>query len=249
MTLTLDEALDIARTHETTTQHLLCLTQNADQTETDHIQRRGPPQTRPPTETYKPDTNSHNTQCRNCGGTHTFQNRSTCPAYGTVCKHCGKPNHWENSCRSKRRQEFMSARRGRPEYRFGTPQHDKSLSKRRFQHNVHQVQNYGYTDPEPLADEVEHFSLQSIQVQTINPGEGDTRDEVFAHIHLTPPSKSRKKIIDLKCKVDTGAQGQYTSPETIQTNISIMSHSGRHAQIRLFTTFKGKAICIRGDTN
>ena len=83
--------------------------------------------------------------------------------------------------------DTISARRGWTDYRFGTPQLVKSLSKRHFQHNVHKVQNYDYTDPELRVDGVEHFALESIQVQTINPGEGITRDEVFAHIQPMPP--------------------------------------------------------------
>ena len=33
-------------------------------------------------------------KCHNCGGNHQNDTRDQCPAYGTICNNCGKPNHW-----------------------------------------------------------------------------------------------------------------------------------------------------------
>ena len=32
--------------------------------------------------------------CGNCGRHYDLSQRSSCPAYGTKCKACGKDNHW-----------------------------------------------------------------------------------------------------------------------------------------------------------
>ena len=39
--------------------------------------------------------------CKNCGGSHAAKQKS-CPAFGKKCLYCGKPNHFQNVCRSKR---------------------------------------------------------------------------------------------------------------------------------------------------
>jgi hypothetical protein len=40
-------------------------------------------------------------KCRNCGKDYPHAGgRNNCPAYGTVCRSCGKPNHWAKCCRS-----------------------------------------------------------------------------------------------------------------------------------------------------
>src|SRR5207244_12583388 len=42
---------------------------------------------------------SENTRCPNCAKMHSF---GACPARGTMCSSCGKPNHWRIACRSNR---------------------------------------------------------------------------------------------------------------------------------------------------
>src|SRR5207245_3220739 len=42
---------------------------------------------------------SGNTRCPNCAKMHSF---GACPARGTTCSICGKPNHWRIDCRSNR---------------------------------------------------------------------------------------------------------------------------------------------------
>ena len=55
----------------------------------------------------KPDISN----CKNCGGNHAPKLQS-CPAFGKKFLYCGKPNHFEKVCRSKRAGRHPSTRRG-----------------------------------------------------------------------------------------------------------------------------------------
>ena len=64
--------------------------------------------------------------CRNCGDNHAAKQKS-CPAFGKKCLYCGKPNHFDKVCRSKRDGGRLSTRdrRRRPRRSVQTvdPQH------------------------------------------------------------------------------------------------------------------------------
>ena len=82
-TLTLAQALDIAKAHEASIKHMK---QIQDLTPT------------PATSTIDAVSNNRShKQCGNCGGTHAPRK---CPAYGTTCSRCHKKNHWRQVCRS-----------------------------------------------------------------------------------------------------------------------------------------------------
>ena len=75
-TLTLAQALDIAKAHEASIKHMK---QIQDLTPT------------PATSTIDAVSNNRShKQCGNCGGTHAPRK---CPAYGTTCSRCHKKNH------------------------------------------------------------------------------------------------------------------------------------------------------------
>jgi len=80
--LTLDQALDIARTEEATQLQISDMTNTTVHALTNH---------RPNRSTSKP--------CLYCGTQHPPV-RSSCPASGTTCSKCGKRNHWAIVCRS-----------------------------------------------------------------------------------------------------------------------------------------------------
>ena len=51
-------------------------------------------------------------KCYNCGGDYPHpRGKTSCPAYQTTCRGCGKLNHFEAVCRSKGKQESRNARR------------------------------------------------------------------------------------------------------------------------------------------
>ena len=50
---------------------------------------------------HKPSSSSSSTNsinCYSCGNNHK---NGDCPAYGHICKSCGRRNHYESACRSK----------------------------------------------------------------------------------------------------------------------------------------------------
>ena len=50
-------------------------------------------------------------KCYNCGGDYPHpRGKTSCPAYQTTCRSCGKSNHFEAVCRSKGNQESRNAR-------------------------------------------------------------------------------------------------------------------------------------------
>ena len=95
--LTLDQALDIARTEEATRKQL----QDLNSKEVHAIKARlNKPQQqrryRAPTSTQQRQTEK---TCSKCGTNHNSSD--VCPAKGTTCVQCGKPNHWKRVCRSQ----------------------------------------------------------------------------------------------------------------------------------------------------
>ena len=86
-TLTLDKAIDIARTQEATT-HQLHDIRGTTTNEGHNLKHILMPVFRP--------------TCGNCGTVHDLSNKTLCPAHGTKCKACGKANHWKQVCRSSK---------------------------------------------------------------------------------------------------------------------------------------------------
>ena len=50
---------------------------------------------------YRQDTTDRTQECDRCGRTHI---KDQCPAKGTYCAFCKKPDHWRRMCRQRRRQ-------------------------------------------------------------------------------------------------------------------------------------------------
>ena len=72
--------------------------------------------------------------CRNCGGNHAAKQKS-CPAFGKKCLHCGKLNHFEKVCRSKRDG-------GRPSTRDRRRRPRRSVQRVDPQHPIGQDEDY-----------------------------------------------------------------------------------------------------------
>ena len=88
--LTLDKAIDIARTGEATAEQL------------QDIRREAIVNVVSCTNTKRPfvNNNNHNKQQRNsCGYCGLKDEKASCPAWGTKCRQCGKLNHWQKMCR------------------------------------------------------------------------------------------------------------------------------------------------------
>ena len=166
--LTLAGAIEIARSHEATSKHMKTLAGSSKS----HLEDRSVDAIH-----KEQERESYN----NCGKQHP---RNKCPAYGTLCRKCGKANHWQSVCRSSKWKQFIQGR------------------KPAFKKPIQTIEDRGDEDNDEI------LTISTIEVNTIEDMQHstthDTRDEVFATLEITQPEKKRK--INLQCKVDTGAQ-------------------------------------------
>ena len=92
--LTLEKAIDICKSGETTARHLKDLATATDMNEENALKLRDDKKPKLP----KGPTDSKNAKrCKYCGGNHELK-REKCPAYGKTCGKCGKSNHVARVC-------------------------------------------------------------------------------------------------------------------------------------------------------
>ena len=186
--LTLQQTLEIGRTHEASINHMRQLAK---------VQ---------PTDLAVDAVRSRR-QCRNCGGTHSFRQRDFCPAYNTTCRKCRKKNHWQAVCRSgsgNNTQRGRSKSRGRARSAQCRQARNSSSQRTHSSRDVHSIFN---PDPESdLEDTFDEVVISPIDMSdpTTPDCRSDTRDEAFTFIEVR---RDKKTLIKLRVKVDTGAQG------------------------------------------
>ncbi|XP_071842713.1 uncharacterized protein [Apostichopus japonicus] len=173
--LTLEEALDIARTYEATKAHMkefASATTELDLT-VDSLQKQ---------------RTGSNRKCNRCGL--TYPHKGKCPAFGTNCNYCEKPNHWQSVCRLKQKNET----------------HGRSSSMVRPERNARFKSQSRLSDiPKPKGYEndnleIEQILFSSMKVDNLN---NDSNSEIFAMLNTCVNDKKAT----LKVKVDTGAEG------------------------------------------
>lgn len=171
-TFTLQEALKLGRTYEATASHVKQLKDMGSASE--FIEAIKIP-----------------SACRNCGGRHEPKK---CPAYGSSCRLCGKPNHWAKVCRSPETSQ-------QPAQRQGTPRHPRGGSHgskgKRPQRKVHHFQ----ADQHQEESDFDMLTFNNIQASSMT----TSRDE--AYVKLEVQLSSHSGVHQLQLKVDTGAQG------------------------------------------
>ena len=101
-TLTLDTALDIARTEEVTSNQIKEISPGTS-TRVDALNHDPSIGPRGPTIRL----------CGCCGTEHDISERSFCPAYGSKCRACRKENHWRKVCRSSKHDKKGKTKGGR----------------------------------------------------------------------------------------------------------------------------------------
>ena len=168
--LTLDKAVDVVRTREATEKQMEVLQSSFQKTQVDVIKTR------------KYDQKE---SCRKCGKHHE---RGQCPAFGTTCNVCKKPNHWSTVCKAKNHKEKSHSTQDRAH--TNTSKYPK---KGRPKHKRFHEMKEEY-------DSDEELTLGMVQVRNTNNSE---QEEIFATIQI----KQQHRKVNLKCKVDTGAQG------------------------------------------
>ncbi|CAI9720143.1 Hypothetical predicted protein [Octopus vulgaris] len=122
--------------------------------------------------------------CQYCGTDHEFNNRKKCPAFGTHCKACGNLNHWKKMCKLTKSQKYK-------------PQFSKrSGNRRRYIHAQQQEQN---------TSEEKFLAVGAINVHEM--GKDDQKEnEAYTTIRIQKKSGKKRINIDLRLKIDTGAQ-------------------------------------------
>ena len=204
-TLTLDIAIDLARTHEATLKNVEQLGL-ASSTDTDgqnqkvdivKVQKQRYPQA---------------ATCRFCGG--NKHRREKCPANGTRCSFCSKPNHWEVVCMQKGKSQQGRSRANTRESGNRYKQYSRSQSRHRYQtkqrqKNKQRQVNYVDEDPdrgEELEDDFESLTFGSITISNVEAYKDDIQNEAFVTLDVKLPHMPDRNT-RLRAKVDTGAQG------------------------------------------
>ena len=186
-TLKLDDAVDIARTFEATKAHMEAMGSTIF---VDQIQKRQ----------FKPNRQSTN-NCNNCGL--KFPHKGKCPAIGTKCNYCSKPNHWESVCRQRkaeyrgtsmnRTRPMSKSRNRKPQYRAQTPSyssHADAVSSDTM--NVHQI-----------TPGLENLNFDTIEIYNVNGSPVHAMREATATLDI----EVGHRPATLKVKIDTGADG------------------------------------------
>ena len=198
-TLTINIALDIARTEEVTQKQLESIA-------TLGIKPVHALSVRPKTQfvqkTYSqtPPGQHHRTKCGMCGRSHASAPITACPAYGTTCDACGIANHWRPMCHSKLKQSHDQHQNA------PNKQVTQQKSFRRVQPKpkqmVHSLETNmpSRSDDNLLYDNTLFFD--TLHVGNLDVGEEDTE----AIVEIMAEAKHGKCVV-LTCKLDTGAQG------------------------------------------
>ena len=151
--LTLVGAIEIARSHEATSKHMKTLAGSSESHQED----------RSVDAIHKEQEREF---CNNCGKQHP---RNKCPAYGTLCRKCGKANHWQSVCRSSKQKQFIQGR------------------KRVFKKSIHTIEDRGDEDNDEI------LTISTIEVNTIE----DTQHSTTT-LEITQPEKKRKINLQCK---------------------------------------------------
>ena len=99
--LTLEKAIDICKSGETTAQHLKNLATATDSNEIQALKHRNERKPRLPED---PRDSKGAKKCKYCGGNHVIK-KEKCPAYGKTCRKCGKSNHFARVCKQRGRRK------------------------------------------------------------------------------------------------------------------------------------------------
>lgn len=202
-TLNLKDAVDAARAFEATRKQMSSLSlqvgssQSSTRVNIDALSKRGPGSTlKAPKQTFSRHANKQASQrsCWNCGTEHAFDDRRECPAYGTTCNSCGRPNHWKKMCRSTKSYST------KPKQQWS--KNDRNT--RRKQIHAHVQQEEEITSD---TSEEEFLSVGTIDVHEMgNNKPHSNRDEAYTIIQLQKKVGKKRTTINLRLKIDTGAQ-------------------------------------------
>ena len=178
--LTLNRALEIARTEEVTNNQM----KSIGSTQVDALKVSRKPYTKP--------RNQPTRMCGNCGTDHDVSDKSLCPAYGTTCKACGKENHWKRACRSKpMKKKQLRYKDDRTKFQGKSNTKPKQIDAITTDNT-----NTGIPPITPALDQLYFYSLSINQMSKSNT-QALVQVQVDSYHGAEP----------LWCKIDTGAEG------------------------------------------
>ena len=191
--LTFDEAIDIARTYETTTSQLEQLEREKKDINTikGNVNKH----------MYSSDKKPTKVNCNNCGLEHPLRPRDRCPAYGSKCMNCHKDNHWAKVCRSNPQGITTTRSRHRNNANSRSLFLSNSRNRRRSRSSS---RNHRDGDESELSDQFETITFESITVGAITP-KNPSEDEVFVTIGIDLHNLSNRPAT-LKAKLDYTAE-------------------------------------------
>ncbi|GFN81343.1 transposon ty3-i Gag-Pol polyprotein [Plakobranchus ocellatus] len=128
-------------------------------------------------------------QCTKCGSQHDY---GKCPAFGTTCKKCNKPNHWAKVCRATSNGAEADKNRQNKEKPTLKKSTGKPTKKWLKKGKVHDFQELDSTDDEEF------------NINTVGSNLQDDREEIFTRIKAKVPERV-KETMNIRCKLDTGA--------------------------------------------
>ncbi|XP_035658200.1 uncharacterized protein K02A2.6-like [Branchiostoma floridae] len=194
--LTLAAAVKEAVQHESTEKCMTTLTisTQAKEAKVDAISSRKHTPSSKQKASYRPPQKQSSNICRNCGTEHEFNDRKKCPAYGSTCNGCGKPNHWRKMCRSKGKSKPQEYRG----YRKANPKH------------VHYQQEEQYSSGE------ETLSVGAIYVHEVEHKNDAQNNEAYTTFQIKKKIGKKTTNINLRLKIDTGAQSNVMPVEHYQ---------------------------------
>ena len=181
--LTLDEAIDYARTYEATFAHVAQLNKTSETQQSVH--------------TLSKSAKSKQ-KCQNCETEHEARK---CPAYGTTCNSCSKPNHWAKVCRQKiNKTPHYQARPGSHNSKEGKQNRYSQGQGRYSNRRIHDLNVNNES-----SDEFDTLVFDTITVNSITPDSNtQTKDEALVMIDIKLPNNTHNT--QLRAKLDTGAQ-------------------------------------------
>ncbi|KAJ8044300.1 hypothetical protein HOLleu_11732 [Holothuria leucospilota] len=198
-TLTVDKAMNIPRTCEATKAHVEAFTSAT--VSVDFINRKG--QNKNLGSRSKADSQ---TKCRKCNL--KYPHKGKCPAEGSTCNYCQKPNHWEAACRQKKRDNQGKHNRNRPRNRSRS-RRERSSSRNQAEfredrnRNIDMISLSRVDSSSDIEQDFESLSFDSITIRNMSNVKSNQESEASASIGI----KVDGKPPTLRVKIDTGAEG------------------------------------------
>ena len=203
--LTLDKAIQIAKTHEINQSQLQTIKHDKDggaTTTVEAITRRDKGRR------YNATPQEYSKRGQDCGKCGRSHEKGCCPAYGKKCRKCSKPNHFEKVCKS-------DANRGNSGY--GRRRNYKTKSDRK----VHTVE---YAD----TDDDESLHVDSLETS-------DNKDQAFANVYVGQNNQKICFKIDTGAQVNAIPKAlflRYFQERGLRkTNMILQGYSGKQLDV------------------